>query len=34
MVSEHELIYRLKRWSFEKWVGTEQPHYIQLDRNT
>jgi hypothetical protein len=34
MLSENELIHHLQLWSFENSVGTDQPHYIQLDQNT
>ena len=34
MMPENELIHHLKVWSFENSVGTDQPHYIQLDQNT
>jgi hypothetical protein len=34
MMPENELIHHLKLWSFENSVGTDQPHYFQLDQNT
>jgi hypothetical protein len=32
--SENDLIHHLELWSFENWVGIDQPHYSQLDQNT
>ncbi len=33
VVSENEVIHRLKLCSFENWVGTDQHRYAQLDLN-
>ena len=33
MMPGNELIHHLKLWSLENSVGTDQPHYFQLDQN-